>query len=57
MRLNTMKAQCFELLDKLPKAKVQTLMIETGVTKGTGYCYKSEHKQTREMEAQRKQRH
>lgn len=51
-----MKAECFKMLDDRPQTKVQTLMLETGVTKGTGYSYRSYHKRLREEEKRQKRR-
>jgi hypothetical protein len=61
MRMNTMKAECFKMLDDRPQTKSATLMIEFGVTKGTADCYRSYHKRLRQereqqKEAKRKQR-
>lgn len=55
MRVNSLKAQCFDLLDKRPTAKSATLMIEFGVTKGTADCYRSYHKRLREEQARQKE--
>lgn len=62
MRVTSLKAECFKMLDDRPQTKSATLMIEFGVTKGTADCYRSYHKRLREererqKEAKRQRRH
>lgn len=62
MRVNSLKAQCFKMLDDRPQTKSATLMIEFGVTKGTADCYRSYHKwlckeRAVQKEAKNKKRH
>ncbi|GLS86821.1 hypothetical protein GCM10010873_17950 [Cypionkella aquatica] len=55
MRVNSMKAECFKMLDDRPQTKSATLMIEVGVKKGTADCYRTYHKALRKAREQEKE--
>ena len=53
--MNSLKAECFKMLDARPQTKSATLMIEFGVTKGTADCYRSYHKWLCKKRAEQKE--
>ena len=60
--MNSLKAECFKMLDVRPQTKSATLVIEFGVTKGTADSYRSYHKwlckeRAGQKEAKRQRQH